>query len=155
MQRAASRASGRGTRAVRGAALFLQGFGALPLIDLQVVVGRVELGAETAPGAALDREIDRTQLVRRQAQRDYMADPHDDVVGHDLDAFGREILAKPGLVEMGIDLVHGLALIVAQDHGHQHGWRRCLRCGRSAQAKGKREDYDQTYWVHVVLRYSS
>src|SRR3989441_4933021 len=106
--------------------LLLQRLGPPVLEDLEEVVSRIELRAETSPGAALDAEIQLAQFVGRHAHGDHVADAHHDVVRNDLHPFGRKHFPEAGLVQMSVDLVDRLGLIVPEDDGDQHRLlRRC------------------------------
>src|SRR5882762_7554977 len=91
--------------------LLLQRLGPPVLEDLEEVVSRIELRAETSPGAALDAEIQLAQFVGRHAHGDHVADAHHDVVRNDLHPFGRKHFPEAGLVQMSVDLVDRLGLL--------------------------------------------
>src|SRR5262249_27469607 len=91
------------------------------LPDRLEVVGRIELGAEGAPGLRLDHPVALSRLLGGQAQRHHLADAHDDMPGDHLDALGREALVEAGLLEPRLNLVEVLRLVMSQEDGqHQH-----------------------------------
>jgi len=56
-----------------------------------------------------------------------VTDPHDDIVGNDLDTLRRETLDKAGLDEVIVDFIERFGLVVAQDDGqHDFPVGRCL-----------------------------
>src|SRR5437016_11916627 len=67
----------------------------------------------------LDRKVDLTQLLGRDAHRDDLPDPHHHVPGHDLDARRRKLLGKTSAFEVRLDFVEGLGLVVPKEDGQK------------------------------------
>jgi hypothetical protein len=87
--------------------------------DFQVIVGGIKFSSKRAPNAFFESNVDLSQLIRWQSQRYDVADPHDEVIGNDLDPFRREILDEAGLGQVVVDFIQGFTLVVTQDNS-QH-----------------------------------
>ena len=80
--------------------------------NFQVIVSGIKFSPKCAPYSFFESNVDLSQLIRCQSQRDDVADSHDDVIRNDLDPFRREILVEAGLDQVVVDFVQGFALVV-------------------------------------------
>jgi hypothetical protein len=100
--------------------------------------------------------------VGRQAQDHHLANAHHHEPGDDLDAGGRKFVVPSGLAQMLVDLVHRLALVVAEEDREQHlarlievGWqrRRLLRVRGAGECDGERQRGQQLADVATIRRH--
>ncbi len=111
--------------------------------NFQVVVGGIKFRPKRAPDSFFESNVDLSELIRWQSQRDDVADPHDDVIRNDLDPFRREILDEAGLGQVVVDFVQGFALVVTQDNSqHDFPVVGCLLSKKQGRSEKKPAEQD-------------
>jgi hypothetical protein len=111
--------------------------------NAHVVVSWIKFGPKRAPDSFFEGNVHVPQLVRRQPQRDDVADSHDDVVGNNLDPFWREILVESGLGEVIVDVLDRFVFIITQDDSqHDFPVIGCLLCFEHERDEKKPAEQD-------------
>jgi hypothetical protein len=111
--------------------------------NFRVIVARIKFSSKRAPYSFFEGDVDLSQFIGRQPQRDDVADSHNDVIRNDLDPFRREILDEAGLEQVVVDFVQGFALVVTQDY-RQHDFPvvGCLLSKKQGRAEKKPAEQD-------------
>ncbi len=94
--------------------------------NFQVVVGGIKFRPKRAPDSFFESNVDLSELIRWQSQRDDVADPHDDVI--------RNVV---------VDFVQGFALVVTQDNSqHDFPVVGCLLSKKQGRSEKKPAEQD-------------